>query len=165
MNSNPDRIKKIVWIDGSLRTSGTTTNFIYNITAALPLNLKNITVQMLKFIVPNNNFATNAYYLKVYGDLGVSHNQYSLNYASYLLLGLINVQGQYYYYDGINDDNYNLESQCEENINKQIKYDIGRPQNFINIMVLNEDNAVPAMIDASALQNCLICLEFEYELE
>ncbi len=165
MCGDNNRIKKIVWIDGVLKSNGTTTNFTYNITGALPLSIKNVTVKMEKCLIANTGgVSVNSSYLKIYGDLGTSHNQYALNYASSLLLGLINVQYPNFYWNGVVATNYVLLKSCEELSSEQIEYKIERPQNFINITILDEDNAVPLLIGGGALPDPLICLEFEYEL-
>ena len=163
MNENFNREKKIVWIDSVYKDSGTSINYNFDITGAIPTNAKNITVQLLKFILPNNEFVIQTPIIKVFGDLGCSNNQYTRKFGTYLLLGVVNVQAPQYYYDGAVGTNYNMSSYCEENINKQIKYRIGNPSNNINIMLKSNTYADLTSSDAS-VQNSLICLEFEYDI-
>ena len=158
---------KIFWIDSAKKISGTTTNFDYSISNLLPNNSKNITVQLLKFIIPHNGKGINSSFIKIYCDGINPLNNSSQSFSNQLLLGILNCSSPLMIYNGINvNTDYNLNNECDQITNPQIKYKISEINNtFINIILLDNNNISPNLIGSGIdLVNSLICLEFEYEI-
>lgn len=170
MDKDKERLKRIIWIDSNNKLSGTVSNFIYDISGYIPNDAKKLTIQLKQFIIPNTlsgttNVAFSSYYMRILADLGCATNQRIKTNSNFLLLAVIPVQTRMYYYDGVDAANYTINYQSEFNDSKHIKYDIERPQNLINIKLVNyTDSEISLDAGGTALSNCLFSVEIEYEL-
>ena len=91
--------ERIIIIYSTNLTSGTTNNYYYDITGVLPVNATNIKVKALKTVIPNTNGTYNARYIQVLIDFNCGSNQYSQIQNNLLLLDIINVANDNFYYD------------------------------------------------------------------
>ena len=91
--------ERIIIIKSTKLTSGSTNNYYYDITGVLPLNSTNIKVKSLRTIIPNTLGTYNARYIQVLIDFNCGSNQYSLIQNNLLLLDIINVASDNFYYD------------------------------------------------------------------
>lgn len=166
-----EKKSKIIWIDGSNKLSGTTTNFAYNIGGYIPNNAQDITVELKSFYLPNN-FITGApgtrnyfnnYLLKLMVDFGCHTNQLIKSNGNYLLIGVIPFQAQIYWYNNLSTSIlYNVRDSCETLKSSQLKYHIERPQDIINVLLYDYTNTEITLDGGGAVLNCIFSIQIEY---
>ena len=93
--------ERIIIIKSSKLTSGSNNNYYYDITGVLPLNAINIKVKALRTVIPNTLGTYNARYTQVLIDFNCGSNKYSLIQNNLLLLDIISVASDNFYYDTV----------------------------------------------------------------
>jgi hypothetical protein len=146
-----ERQERIIWVEGL-----NTNNFNVDITGQVPQDAKNLKVKLsMCYIVANTTYNYTAKFIRILGDFGVGHNQFS-SYNNYIQIGTINNPN-------INDYFNNCFELMQPNT--MPKYSLYSTPTLINFSITNElyvglgtttGNTPPARVT--------LCLTFSYEI-
>jgi hypothetical protein len=149
MNKNDSRKQRVLWFQAAA-----TNNFSQNINGMVPQDARNIKVRLSTCYItyPDANIF-NAHIIRILGDFGIGHNQFS-QFNNLIQLGVIN--------NPLNQSNSSLELITP---NRMPWYSINDAPNLINFSITNHAY-VPLLSDVSDLPPSFvnICLTFSYEI-